>query len=262
MQDTRSALTIAEHSELMDCEAAIERGLGTFREVGDALLRIRDAKLYRLHAPTFEAYCRDRWGISQPRAYQFIEAAEAVGRLESSTNVELPANEAQVRPLTRLGPEQQAEVWRQATETAPDGKVTAAHVQQTVDAYRGITRLPIREKPPIAPPDDQRDAEFGPAINGSEPYPDDDATLDVTPSFDDIPDPDGTLARARLRGAYARAVRHLSDELLPLKAEAVAGVLNHATGADARRVIRDLRAWLDRFEAALSTPMRIVGGSE
>ena len=44
----------------------------TFIEVGKALLAIRDAKLYRKTHKTFEAYCRDRWEMSRPRAYQLI----------------------------------------------------------------------------------------------------------------------------------------------------------------------------------------------
>ena len=36
-------------------------------------------------------------------------------------------------PLTKLAPEQQAEVWQEAVETAPDGKVTAAHVTRVVE---------------------------------------------------------------------------------------------------------------------------------
>lgn len=125
-------LSSIEAGELEEYEAIIERGLRTFREVGDALLHIRDRRLYRAHHSTFEAYCRKRWGMSRPRAYQMIEAAGVVGQL--STNVDiLPANEAQARPLTRLLPEQQAPAWQRAVETAPNGKVTAAHVQRIVE---------------------------------------------------------------------------------------------------------------------------------
>jgi hypothetical protein len=41
------------------------------------------------------------------------------------TTVPIPTNEAQVRPLTDLEPEQQREVWLQAVDSAPMGKVTA-----------------------------------------------------------------------------------------------------------------------------------------
>lgn len=41
----------------------------------------------------------------------------------------LPATETQARPLAILEPEIQREVWAKSVETAPNGKVTAAHVQ-------------------------------------------------------------------------------------------------------------------------------------
>lgn len=41
--------------------------------------------------------------------------------------------ERQLRPLTSLEPEQQREAWSRVVETAPNGKITAAHVQSVVD---------------------------------------------------------------------------------------------------------------------------------
>lgn len=133
-------LSIVESDNLLLYESIIERGLKTFVEVGGALLAIREAKLYRLDYGTFEEYCKGRWGLKQSRAYQLMDAAEAVSTLKSSTIVELlPATESQVRPLTQLEPEDQAAAWQQAVETAPNGKVTAAHVQQVVDEYKAST---------------------------------------------------------------------------------------------------------------------------
>jgi hypothetical protein len=110
------------------CEAVIERGLSGFIEVGSALLKIRDSRLYRQSFRTFEQYCRERWGMVASRARQLCLAAEAVNNLESVTNV-TPANEAQARPLAPLAPEQQREAWSRAVETAPNGHPTAAHVK-------------------------------------------------------------------------------------------------------------------------------------
>ena len=45
-------------------------------------------------------------------------------------NIALPSAESQTRPLTNLSIEQQQEVWRQAVETAPEGRVTAQDVQK------------------------------------------------------------------------------------------------------------------------------------
>ena len=60
-------------------------------------------RLYRQKFPTFEAYCRERWGLKERRAYQLLDAAEVVKNL-GCTMVQ-PTTERQARPLTRLEPE-------------------------------------------------------------------------------------------------------------------------------------------------------------
>lgn len=129
-----NALLDGERAEMARCEAVIERGLQTFTEVGNALLRIRDGRLYRAEHATFEAYCRERWGFTDRRARMLMSAAQTVALIETGTIVPvLPATESQARPLTRLRPERQGEAWQRAVETAPNGKVTAAHVQRVVE---------------------------------------------------------------------------------------------------------------------------------
>jgi hypothetical protein len=54
--DRRRWLSLAQKSRRTELENVIERGLSTFVEVGNALLEIRDSKLYRETHPTFEAY--------------------------------------------------------------------------------------------------------------------------------------------------------------------------------------------------------------
>lgn len=134
-------LTLAEQEALLTCEHEIERGLNTFYQVGDALAEIRDRRLYRELYGTFEAYCRERWGMARQHAYRLIGAAMVVGNL-SPIGDTLPANESVVRPLARLDPEQQPVAWQLAVETAPNGKPTAAHVAEVVDQLRLITPPP------------------------------------------------------------------------------------------------------------------------
>jgi phage N-6-adenine-methyltransferase len=127
-------LTIIESSELAQHEDVIRRGLNTFVEVGSALLAIRDGKLYRAEFGTFEDYCQDRWNMTHRRANQLVQAAEVASNLGTVVPV-LPASERQARPLAPLAPEQQREVWAIAVDTAPNGKVTSAHVERTVQEY-------------------------------------------------------------------------------------------------------------------------------
>jgi len=132
---TALLLSITEEQELAAHEAIIERGLKAFVDVGQALLAIRDARLYRAQFGTFEDYCRDRWGMSRIHAHRLIEAAGVTENLLPMGNI-LPESERQARPLTQLPPDVQPVVWQRAVDTAPNGKITAAHVQNIVDEYK------------------------------------------------------------------------------------------------------------------------------
>lgn len=138
-------LTQSEVARLAACESVIEKGLQTFYEVGSALAEIRDSKLYRMEHETFEQYCQDRWSISRPRAYQLITASEVLGNL--STTVDKPMTERQARELAPLKgqPELQRQVWQQVVETAPEGKVTAAHVREVVEKMTDDERKAVKK---------------------------------------------------------------------------------------------------------------------
>lgn len=129
------ALTRIEESELSRLESIIEKGQQTFVEVGAALMEIRDSGLYKMFG-TFENYCKERWGYNSSRARQLIASAKVTENLKSVTTV-TPTTERQTRPLSSLEPAQQQEAWQKAVETAPEGKVTAKHVQDVVDEMEG-----------------------------------------------------------------------------------------------------------------------------
>ncbi len=143
-------LTAAESTELDAHEIIIERGLRTFREVGAALMAIREGRLYRQFFSTFEAYCEARWGMMRRHAYRLIDAANVVGNLSSGETSPaapiLPTSERQARPLTALDPEHQRDAWAVVVDTAPNGKITTAHVEQVVEKQ-------FRPKPVKAPPE-------------------------------------------------------------------------------------------------------------
>jgi len=129
----QSTITTLEIAELQRCEETIQRGLHTFVEVGNALLTIRDKRLYQEQWATFEDYCRERWGMVRRQADRLIAAAETVEILRPMGLI--PQSERVIRPLTKLPPEVQPMVWQRAVDSAPNGKVTAAHVQKIADEY-------------------------------------------------------------------------------------------------------------------------------
>jgi hypothetical protein len=149
-------LSVADVQTLEHYERIIAHGFKTFVDVGLALVAIREQRLYRQDYGTFEDYLRQRWDLGQSRAYQLMDAANVVTVLKSSTTVELPMNEAQTRPLTRLPAEQQAEVWQEAVETAPAGKVTADHVKKTVNRRKGTPADGPKVKTPKMPEPEPR----------------------------------------------------------------------------------------------------------
>lgn len=144
-------LTITKDiEELKNLESVINRNLKSFYEVGRALMTIRDRELYKLKNGgiynTFEAYCKETWSFTSSRARQIILATERIENIKSVTTV-THITERQTRPLARLEPEQQKEAWQKAVETAPEGKVTAAHVAKIVDQVKPkIKDKPVFEK--------------------------------------------------------------------------------------------------------------------
>lgn len=127
-------ITMQESARLVELERKIETGMTTFVEVGNALMEIRDSRLYRVEYKTFEAYCRDKWEMSRPRVYQLISAAQATLRLSTAVDVK-PSNERQARPLTALPPEQQPQAWERAVEIAEGDQPTARQVEEAVAEF-------------------------------------------------------------------------------------------------------------------------------
>ena len=114
------------------------------------MLAIRDQRLYRQRYTTFEDYLSQRWDLDRTYAHRMIDAAEVVEHLLPIGNI-VPVNEAQARPLASLPAEQQREVWQEVVETAPAGKVTARHVQETVKRVKATGTTSSNTTPPKAP---------------------------------------------------------------------------------------------------------------
>lgn len=131
-------LNIDELHELERCEVVIKQGLQTFIEVGEALMIIRDKRLYRIEFNTFDNYCYHKWGMLSSRARQLIGACEVVKNIKSVTIV-TPQTESQTRPLTSLEPEIQKEVWTEVVKTHGDN-ITAAKVQAVANDWKPVNQ--------------------------------------------------------------------------------------------------------------------------
>lgn len=128
-------LSTAERQELKRCEMVIYQGLETFLEVGQALMMIRDKRLYRLEYKTFEGYCRDKWGMSKTTANRLVSASQVITNL-TPMGVK-PSTERQTRPLTSLSPPIQREAWKEVVETHGEN-ITAKKVEEVAARWKPI----------------------------------------------------------------------------------------------------------------------------
>lgn len=126
-----SPLTDVETAARNECEAIIARGLTSFVEVGQALAKIRDGKLYRSTHETFEQYVKERWDIGRAHAYRLIGAAETVPVL-SPIGDTLPANESQIRPLLQFPVKDRPTVWKEVVRQC-NGEITGKDVERIVN---------------------------------------------------------------------------------------------------------------------------------
>ena len=142
-----------EASRLRELETIVTAGLESFVAVGEALAEIRDDKLYRLDGfSTFEHYCRERFGLSERRAYQAMDAASVAEAIEEAqeaqsegcTVVQLfnPANEAQARELVPLLGNPTALVGVLELLGASTKPLTAAAVREEVGRALGHPAIP------------------------------------------------------------------------------------------------------------------------
>jgi hypothetical protein len=137
---------IEQQKRLSELENKIRNA---FYEAGLAFREIQEKRLYKLEGfKSFENYIKEKWGKTRAHAYNLITAAVISEDLFPiiSEKVPLPTAETQVRPLTKLKPGERREVWRKACETAPNGKVTAAHVEKVKNELYPSSVYRLHEK--------------------------------------------------------------------------------------------------------------------
>jgi hypothetical protein len=129
-------LTEEEQRDRLYLERRVERA---FFEAGKALAELRDRRLYRSTHKTFEEYCKNRFSYTHRHVNYLIAASLIVDNIIMGTisSQILPTSEVQVRPLAKLEPQQQQEVWQQAVEEAggkvPSGRVVKDVVQRIME---------------------------------------------------------------------------------------------------------------------------------
>jgi hypothetical protein len=213
---TTEPLAVAD--DLANQERVIESGLQTFIEVGQALLTIRDKRLYKDTYASFDAYCQERWGWTRQRAHQLIQGAEVSNMLDAP-----PANARQAAELAPLrdDPDAMRELWAEVREAHGDD-LTAADVRSAVKEYLGDT--PEIEEAESEPPAEPLAGELEPA----------------RPQF--LEDFRTALKDAPLYGLLC----YKPQDLLP-------DVVFYGDGDVIRAGLANVRAWLDEWTQALGS---------
>ncbi len=114
-----------------------------FATLGEKLKYYRDRKLYRFEASTFGQWCEQELGMKRFYAYRLISAYEvyqnvAHGQQKVPESM-LPTNERQVRPLTKLPPQKQVELWVKAVSES-DKIPTGKQIEQLVKEKEKMER--------------------------------------------------------------------------------------------------------------------------
>lgn len=129
-----------------------------FKEARECADRI-NAGINNVRRDVLELHDRDGWSALGYKSWtecvqrEFKQAERYIfyqfkaGQIEQNLNDSAKSNctivqlgsipEGQLRPLARLEPDQQREAWQKAVDTAPGGKVTAAHVANVVKEVTG-----------------------------------------------------------------------------------------------------------------------------
>ena len=124
-------LSPEEQVELAECEGKVHAGLKTVEEIGEALTRIHDKKLYRAKFKTFVEYCEKTFQFSRSQGIRLIKASAVVKNLKSAPigTVFDVNSEAQVRPIANDPPAVQLKVAQKVKEQIPDRPPTAKEVE-------------------------------------------------------------------------------------------------------------------------------------
>lgn len=134
-KSTDATLTEPENERLIRLEQTICRGMRQFVQVGQALIEIRDDRLYRETDSSFEKYIRRRWCWSAAHAYRLIKAASRakppvvnMGENCHPNETDLPQvnNERQSRELDKVSEEHQQEVLNAAHQERLSARAIAA----------------------------------------------------------------------------------------------------------------------------------------
>jgi hypothetical protein len=254
-QPILEALNEDEAVEREQLEYDVDQGIEGAFKVANALLTIREKRLYRSTHATYEEYVEDRFQMSVRRARYLTFAAGVVKSLEDSGVTDLPTNERQVRELQSVVPEDHAKVWERAkVEAKAKGKKEPGRKE----VQEAATKVG-RSKTTAAQKKVQKGQEKG-AIPADSQV----TTTEVDEGVDsamvaDIDLPDGEwLAQFPIRQELSRWCCELFDQealfyrWFSTHRKPLVRTVTSKLAADVRRVAKRVGPYVSRVEKALS----------
>lgn len=160
-KETVEAISMTESKRLIQLEKIIKEGEQTFVAVGNALLEIRDARLYRSDFSTFETYCEEKWGWSSRRGNQLIQATKVLNSLPETVRTYVPTETA-TREISKIPPKKRAAVIEKIVQSGKP--VTAKTIAATAPPPRKPSAPPAKKKPAAIPEPEITPDEIGRAI--------------------------------------------------------------------------------------------------
>lgn len=134
------AAAIERSTNLHELEAIVAKGKDTFIEVGLALARIRDGRLWSATHASWEQYCRQRWGWTTRRANQIAQGANLAADLAAGGTI-VP-HESHARELARVEPDHRGLVLVEAQRIADSDGRRQTTARDIAAAASGVVRDP------------------------------------------------------------------------------------------------------------------------
>ena len=131
-------------NQLLECENTIIKGLKTFVDVGSALAKIRDQKLFKPLHETFDDYLEKRWGFTKQHASHLILAAGAHTLLAERVDdvKKLPTTERAMRELLKAPEDKRAAILDVAAKDGEPTTESIAKARATVVPKKAAAKAP------------------------------------------------------------------------------------------------------------------------
>lgn len=143
-QEKLNDIAIRKAARLIECENIIRNGMHMIALVADALIEIRDSKLYPENHDTFKDYCKNIWGFGDNYARKLISASKVISNITVQV---VPLKESQARELSKLPAEEQNQTWIEAQKSSGKEQPTAKEIKGIVDSKKTPPKDPVKDDP-------------------------------------------------------------------------------------------------------------------